>query len=108
MGTEVKVFYKVGSWSYIQVANKVGYMMTQFLTKTKPQPITPPKGAAMVISGNGLNVRLRKGPGTSYKVLGSYKPGTLVTILEEGTVWNKVQIGKQVGYMMKEYILKGK
>lgn len=108
VGQEVTVLYKVGEWSHIEVANKKGYMMSQYLTKTKPSPITPPAGAAVVISGNGLNVRLRKGPGTDYKVLGSYKPGSLVTILEEGSVWDRVKIGNQVGYMMKSYILKSK
>lgn len=104
VGQKVKVHQWGNSWSTISVANLTGYMMTKFLTSKEPVPVNPPAGTSMVYSPNGLTVNLRSGPGTNSSIKGYIAPGTIVTILEEGTIWNQVKVGNQVGYMMKSYI----
>lgn len=108
VGQTVTVHSWGSTWSYITAANKTGYMMTKFLDTKKPSPVTPPAGASMVFASNGLPVRLRSGPGTNYSIIGSYQPGTLVTIVQEDSVWDLVKIGNLTGYMMKSYIITGK
>ena len=40
----------------------------------------PSQTSAYVTSANGLNVRLRNGPGKGYSILASYAPGTPCTL----------------------------
>lgn len=105
VGQQVTVHSWGSTWSYITAANKTGYMMTKFLDTKKPAPVKPPEGKSMVYSSNGLPVRLRSGPGTKYSIMASYQPGTLVTVIQEDTVWDLVKIGNLTGYMMKSYII---
>ena len=51
-------------------------------------------------------LRLRSGPGTSYKILASYKNGTKVVKLSESGGWYRVALvdGGRVGWMSKNYL----
>ena len=62
---------------------------------------------AVVNSGNEYGVRLRLGPGTTYDIMNTLPSGTTVTILENGTVWSRIQAGTQVGYMMSKFLVTG-
>lgn len=55
------------------------------------------------VSTVGVRLNLRKGPGTSHKVIHAYRPGTEVVLLEEQGDWRKVSIveGGAVGWMIK-------
>ena len=55
-------------------------------------------------SANGKTVVLRSGPSKSYEVLGSYKVGQPVTVLEYGATWCMVRINGLDGYMMSEFL----
>ena len=57
------------------------------------------------VSGEGVN--FRKGPGTSYAVMGAYCYGTPVTVLEEYNGWCKVTIFNVTGWMYGAYITRG-
>lgn len=60
-----------------------------------------------VRTNTGARLRLRAKPSTSAKILGRYKPGTLVIKLEDAaTNWFKVSIkdGGAVGYMYTGYL----
>lgn len=54
------------------------------------------------ITGNG--VRLRKGPGTTYSILGTYDAGTKLTILEQSGSWISVIINGRNGYVYSDYV----
>jgi len=70
--------------------------------------ITPsyPAGNAYVQTGNTGKLNLRSQAYANAKILGQYANGTSVTILQKGTVWCYVQVGKdgQKGYMMTKYL----
>lgn len=103
VGTEVKILSKGSTWSRIQVGSTTGYMMTRFLTAKKPAaPI--PSGSWYVTSGDGKSVRLRTGPDTSYPVITTYSPGTVVRMLDEVPGWYHISIGSKTGYMMIEFV----
>ena len=104
VGTKAGMITPGAGWSLISIDGKEGYMMTQFLTTNKPDPIVPVSGS-FVISYNGKNVNLRSGAGMKYPILNSYAPGTPVTILTPGAEWDFVKIGSLYGYMMDQFIV---
>ncbi len=59
------------------------------------------------ITGNG-KVNMRKSPTLGSKVLGSYSPGTRVTVLDNGTTWTKIRVDGKTGYMMTRYLSSAK
>lgn len=68
VGTDATILRSGDTWHYVRIGNNTGYMMSQFLSSE--QGDSAASYTAYVTSGNGLGVRLRKGPGTSYGVLG--------------------------------------
>lgn len=107
VGTAATMITRGSTWSYIQIGNRIGYMMTQFLTTNQPAPPAPPLSGAYVVSANGKNVNLRTGPSTGSPVITSFKVGTRLTIITRGSDWCFVQIGEYYGYMMRQFIYEG-
>ena len=108
-GTKVTILGSSGSWYYVQVGNKSGYMLGSYLTVNADSGSSnAPSGnlniTAWITSDNGLNVRLRSGPSTAYGVLASYAVGTKVTILAKGTYWFQISVNGKIGYMMSKYL----
>ncbi len=105
-GTVVTVTGKNGSWYSVLTADgKTGYMLGSYLTVSGNAGLSGSYGeTAYVTSSNGLNVRLRSGPGTGYSILAAFAPGTRCTILSTGTNWCRIQIGGYSGYMMSRYL----
>ena len=52
----------------------------------------------------GGSLHLRQEADSSSKSLGTYKSGTKVEVLENGSLWCKVQVGGKTGYMMTQYL----
>lgn len=107
VGTSTTILRSGSYWHYVRIGNRTGYMMSQFLSTSTGGTVQPPVSGgytAYVTSQNGLGVRLRKGPGTGYGVLGLYSVGTQVTVLEHGTKWDYIRIGTRTGYMMNKYL----
>ena len=109
VGTEAWMITAGHTWSYIQVGNRYGYMMSQFLTTTEPpvNPDPPIVGSAYVVSANGRNVNLRAAPTTAGKIITSFRVGTRLNIITRGTDWYFIQIGGYYGYMMRQFIYDG-
>ena len=106
VGTQATMISLGGTWSYIRLGDKYGYMMTQFLTTTAPSGggTVPVQGEARVVSGNGKDVNLRTTPQLSSRVIRSYPVGTPLTIITRGDQWYFIHIGEDYGYMMKSFI----
>ena len=107
VGTEALMITKGNTWSYIRVGNRYGYMMTQFLTQTKPDVPVPPAGGSYVVSANGKNVNLRAAPTTASKVIKSFRVGTRLTVITRGKDWCFILINGYYGYMMRQFIYDG-
>ena len=105
-GTRVKITGKTGSWYAVTAPDGLtGYMLGDYLQVSGGSGGTlPVETTAYVTSANGLNVRLRSGPGKGYSILASYAPGTKCTILSAGNNWCRIQIGSYTGYMMTRYL----
>jgi len=107
VGTPAVMIRKGITWSYILIGNRYGYMMTQFLTESKPVHPIIPDGGACVVSANGKNVNLRAAPTTAARIIRSFKVGTKLTIITRGREWCFIEIEGYFGYMMKQFIYEG-
>lgn len=104
-GTKVTISGQVGSWyAVIAPDGLAGYMLGDYLQIDGGGGSTPVESTAYVTSRNGLNVRLRSGPGKGYSILASYAPGTECRILSAGQNWCRIQIGSFTGYLMTQYL----
>ena len=104
-GTTVTITGQFGSWyAVIAPDGLTGYMLGDYLQVYGGGGSLPEETTAYVTSSNGLNVRLRSGPGKGYSILASYAPGTKCTILSAGKNWCRIQIGSYTGYMMTRYL----
>ena len=108
-GTKVTILGSSGSWYYVKVGGKTGYMMASYLdlnadSGTSQSPSGNLNITAYVTSDNGLGVRMRTGPGTSYGVIASLPVGTKVTIKAKGSYWFQISWNGNTGYMMSKYL----
>ncbi len=103
-GTVVKITGQSGSWYSVETPDGLsGYMLGSYLIVSGDDLIEG--GDAWVTSKNGLNVRMRSGPGTQYKAVASYAPGTKCTVLKkENNNFIKILVGKLEGYMMNQFL----
>ncbi len=107
-GTKVTITGQVGSWYAVTAPDGLkGYMLSDYLQVSGGSGSggsIPTVSTGYVTSANGLNVRLRSGPGKGYSILASYAPGTKCKILSAGKNWCRIQIGSYTGYMMTMYL----
>ena len=99
-GTVVEILGTSGDWYNVKTPdNKAGYMYSTYVSTGGGGGTT-----AYVTSTNGYGVRLRTGPSKGYRIIAVYDVGTQVTVLQEGIIWSRIQIGSTVGYMMSEFL----
>ena len=104
-GTVVRITGQVGSWYAVTAPDGLsGYMLGDYLQIVSDESGIQSETTAYVTSRNGLNVRLRSGPGKGYSIIASYAPGTKCTILSAGKQWCRIQIGSITGYMMTQFL----
>ena len=106
-GTVVTITGKTGAWYAVKAPDGLtGYMLGDYLrvSGSGGGGTVPSGSTAYVTSANGLNVRLRSGPGTGYSIIASYAPGTACKILSSGKNWCRIQIGSFTGYMMTRFL----
>lgn len=96
----VKQDRKVGSWNFYGMCSYVDYETPE----PEPQP-TPVYPTATVYAPTGKTVNLRKGAGKNYSILERVPIGKTVEILTPGLDWSRVQYGRNVGYMMTEFLV---
>ncbi len=114
-GAKVTVLSHGSKYDYISTSVGRGYVKNSFLSKKKvkasgnsstAESIADPSKNydAYVVNPNNRTVNLRTGPGTNYRVINAYRPGTGVTVLEAGPDWSHISIEGQEGYMMSMYL----
>ena len=112
-GTQVAVITNYGAWAYVNVGGRVGYMMTQFLTSGQPGPVitpvpavTPIPGQATVQQPNNSFVYLRstKNSESINNVICQVPSGSVVTVVEWGSLWSKIRYDGMEGYMVTNYL----
>lgn len=111
-GTQVTVTQKGSTWCRVKVDGKEGFMSTAYLnfggsTGGSGSGTTTPSGKVAIVNNpkDTQVLNLRQSASLDAKVLGYYRNGVKVTILQSGSTWHKVQVedGK-IGYMMAKYL----
>lgn len=89
-GTAVNVTKVKGEWSYI--TNPAGWVSTQYLSAgAVTTPISTSSSYSVRITASALNIRT--GASTKYRSIGTYKKGTVVTIVSTSNGWGKTDKG---------------
>ena len=96
---EVTVLTHGAAFDYVSTSKGKGYIRNTHLTTKKPDG-----KIAFIRNPANRTVNLRSGPGTGYKVIAEYRPGTKVNLLKYGSSWCKVSVGGKTGYIMTKYI----
>ena len=114
-GEKVTVLQRGITWSRVSSGESEGFAATQYLNfgtgstggSTGGTTSTPQSGKVAVVNNPKATqvLNLRKEASLNASVLGYYRNGVKVTILQSGSTWHKVQVedGK-VGYMMAQYL----
>ena len=111
VGKDVTVLKKGSTWSRIRIDGRECYVMSRFLSATKPT-ITPAPTetaekkteTAYVYSKNGAPVRVRKGAGSSYSVVGEVAYGIRVQVDGTRGKWSHITYETGSGYIMSSYL----
>lgn len=112
----VLVLAEASGWSYVQTDEISGWVRTNSLEDAKTTTQVNSKPADSSTSQKEDNktekvgyiseeeVNMRKGAGTSYSIIKTLKLNAQVTILGEQGKWYKVKVGKDTGYISKDYV----
>lgn len=112
----VLVLAETSGWSYVQTDEISGWVRTSSLedAKTTTQVNSKPVDSSTSQKENNKTekigyiseeeVNMRKGAGTSYSIIKTLKLNAQVTILGEQGKWYKVKVGKDTGYISKDYV----
>ena len=104
---------KIGKWCYKGTLPHLNYADDggddEPMPTPEPTPVIPK--TATVYAENGKPVNMRRGMGTSYKLVCAVPCGDTVTVLNEGSEWSKVQYREdgilRTGYMMNKFLIFG-
>lgn len=110
-GTKVAVRSHGSSYDYVVYGNLSGYVRNAFLSKKRvaaDKNTTTKPFTAYITSKNGRSVNVRNGGGMNYGVIGSFKPGTEVTVEKKGTTWSQVVANGLKGWVMTQYLTTSK
>ena len=110
-GTQVRVYHDFGTWSYVYVDRKLGYMQSNRLSAspyTPPHP-TNPIGTATVVHPNGSFVYLRSTRSTASldNVLAKVPSGARVTVYERDEWYSLIKYNNIIGYMVSHFLQYG-
>ncbi len=110
-GTPAYVLANYGSWSYVQIAGNLGYMLSSCLSDTPYSPIIPGPaiGTATVQHPNGSFVYLRSSRSTDSldNVLAKVPSGAAVTVYQSDEWYSLVEYNGITGYMVSHYLYYG-
>ena len=111
VNTAVTVLQAGSEWHKVRVGGLTGYMSAKYLSANKaavcPAPASPATAVKATLKNinGGCVVNFREKPGMKTKVIKAYPVGTVVTVLEKGENWCKVEINGVQGYV-STYMLK--
>ena len=103
-GTKVTVLTHGSAFDYVSTPRGKGYVRNTHLSSDKVAKTKSAGKTAYIKNDSGKNVVMRKGPGSKYKTIGSYRVGTKVTVIGSTGRWFKVKVKGKTGYIMKQYV----
>lgn len=114
--SDIQLLEKINGWSYIRIEQIYGWVRNEQIKETteeieqeeiKEDNTNNSKNETAYIKYESVN--LRKEPSTDSTIIAKLKLNTEVTIIEEvDSVWNKVNVGENTGYISKDLLSKEK
>ena len=99
-GTKVSVLENNGVWCRVQVGQKTGYMMTQYL-EIKANYAHLGWGKTQ---DDGTVLNFRAGAGFTFPIVYKTMSGCSFELVEEAGSWYRVRVGKLFGYIEKDKV----
>ncbi len=104
-GTKMTVTGAKGNWYAVKYNGKTGYVSGDYMTlSVTPKSTGTSTTTTYTGTITGSDVRMRKGAGTSYAILGTYGKGTKMTITGSQKGWYKVSYNGKTGYVSGDYM----
>lgn len=103
-GTQVRVIYQAGEWSYVEANGLYGFFQSQYLSATQGGGGTGLYYAYVQPPPYTNAVTLYETASTSAKQLGSYTANTMVSVLQQLGTWSYVNANGKLGYMQSAYL----
>ena len=111
VGTEVHILARRGEWAYVQVGSRLGFMMLEFLSYSRPAPVPtgtylPPIATVTVTHPWGSFVYLRSSrtTDTNKNILAQIPHGTQVELLVWDYWYSTVRYNGITGYIVTSYL----
>ncbi len=110
-GTKVTVLDISGSWVHVQSGSLTGYVFEDYIDIDKAQdggasgPVVSEESFTGVVKVSG-SLNVRKGPGTTYAVVGKLRNGDKVTVTGSTDGWYAISYDGGTGYVSNAYITK--
>jgi N-acetylmuramoyl-L-alanine amidase len=102
-GEKFKIIKEKGDWIQIQLSpSKTGWVADWVVTKSSGEKTNISK--KMTAEANTNQLRVRSGPGTSFRIIGYLDKGQAVSVLEENENWLKITAAFGDGWVAREYI----
>ncbi|MGA9224974.1 MAG: SH3 domain-containing protein [Mesobacillus sp.] len=106
-GEKYLIVKKEGDWIQISLGgSKKGWVAEWFTamdSNVLPAVTQKPAGTTGSVTVNGL--RVRKGPGTEFQIVGSLNSGQAVEIMNSNNKWTEVRTSAIQGWVAKEFII---
>ncbi|KAF1679477.1 SH3 domain-containing protein [Bacillus sp. SKDU12] len=103
-GEHYPILKEDGDWVQIQLGSgKKGWVVSWLIAK-KDQAGTNSSKSSDTVTSTDPDLRMRTGPGTSYKVIGKFPQGSQASVLEKGSGWTKISYQNATGWVSSEYV----
>lgn len=105
-GEKYSILKEKGDWIQIDLSNgKTGWVANWLITKEKNNESTNPTSLENTIAEADTDqLRVRSGPGTSFRIIGLLNKGQAVTVLENNENWIKISTPFGEGWVASQYV----
>jgi N-acetylmuramoyl-L-alanine amidase len=104
-GEKYSIAKEKGDWIEIQLSSgKTGWLVSWLVTKENEKKATTSGSKNTVAIANTAQLRVRSGPGTSFRVVGFLNKGHEVSVLDQNENWYKITSSFGDGWVAREFL----
>ena len=110
-GVEVEVISESNGWSKVKAYGGEGYVNTQYLSATKPDPLpgmNPEEegntSVKYVNVNDGSSLNMRSAASATASIIAKLVNNTAVTVYSESNGWSRVTANGKTGYVSTQYL----
>ncbi|WP_246940719.1 SH3 domain-containing protein [Bacillus pinisoli] len=102
---ELEVLAKEGDWIKVKISNSLsGWVASWLVTEKKKESKQTESVKEEKLESTADGLRIRKGPGTSFQVVGSVNKGDLLQFKERSESWVKISYQQFEGWVHRDYV----